>query len=104
MPHAPKPAKLVTPHGPSAPSASTITNPPYVIPKMTPNITHITEPAEACVEAGADAISAINTIKSVTMDVDAEVSGMRTISGYSGRAVRPIALRHGCYRHDQTNH
>ena len=65
-----------------------------VIPKMTPNITHITEPALACIEAGADAISAINTIKSVTMDVDAEVSGQRTISGYSGRAVRPIALRH----------
>ena len=65
-----------------------------VIPKMTPNITHITEPAAACVEAGADAISAINTIKSVTMTFDSEVSGQRTISGYSGRAVRPIALRH----------
>jgi dihydropyrimidine dehydrogenase (NAD+) subunit PreA len=65
-----------------------------VIPKMTPNITHIAEPAEACVEAGADAISAINTIKSVTMDTDAEVAGRRTVSGYSGRAVRPIALRH----------
>ena len=61
---------------------------------MTPNITHIAEPAEACVQAGADAISAINTIKSVTMDIDAEVTGKRTISGYSGRAVRPIALRH----------
>ena len=65
-----------------------------VISKMTPNITHIAEPAAACVEAGADAISAINTIKSVTMRVDAEVAGQRTISGYSGRAVRPIALRH----------
>lgn len=65
-----------------------------VIPKMTPNITHIEEPAMACVQAGADAISAINTIKSVTMDEDAEVAGQRTISGYSGRAVRPIALRH----------
>ena len=61
---------------------------------MTPNITHIAEPAAACVEAGADAISAINTIKSVTMDADAEVAGQRTISGYSGRAVRPIALRY----------
>ena len=65
-----------------------------VIPKMTPNITHIEEPATACVEVGANAISAINTIKSVTMDEDAEVAGQRTISGYSGRAVRPIALRH----------
>ena len=65
-----------------------------VIPKMTPNITHITEPAAACMEAGADALSAINTIKSVTMSFDAEVSGQRIISGYSGRAVRPIAMRH----------
>ena len=65
-----------------------------VIPKMTPNITHIAEPAAACVEAGADAISAINTIKSVTMTFESEVSEQRTISGYSGRAVRPIALRH----------
>jgi dihydropyrimidine dehydrogenase (NAD+) subunit PreA len=65
-----------------------------VISKMTPNITHVAEPAEACADAGADAISAINTIKSVTMDAGAEVAGQRTVSGYSGRAVRPIALRH----------
>ncbi len=65
-----------------------------VIPKMTPNITHITEPAAACLEAGADALSAINTIKSVTMEPDAEVAGQLTISGYSGRAVRPIAMRY----------
>ena len=65
-----------------------------VIAKMTPNITHIVEPAMACIEGGSDAISAINTIKSVTMDAEAEVAGQRTISGYSGRAVRPIALRY----------
>ena len=65
-----------------------------VISKMTPNITNMAVPATACVEAGADAISAINTIKSVTMTFDAEVSGHRTVSGYSGRAVRPIALRY----------
>ena len=64
-----------------------------VIPKMTPNITHIYHPALAAFFAGADAISAINTIKSVTMSDEAEVSGRRTISGYSGRAVKPIALR-----------
>ena len=57
-----------------------------VIAKMTPNITHITEPATASLLGGADALSAINTIKSVTMDSDAEVSGHLTISGYSGRA------------------
>ena len=65
-----------------------------VIPKMTPNVTHITEPTMAVYFAGADAISAINTIKSVTMGNGARVSGHKTISGLSGRAVRPIALRH----------
>ncbi len=65
-----------------------------VISKMTPNITHITSPAIGAYFAGADAISAINTIKSVTMSQGAEVSGKRTISGFSGRAIKPIALRH----------
>ncbi len=64
-----------------------------VIPKMTPNITHIEQPAQEGYFAGADAISAINTIKSVTMDEHSEVTGLRTVSGYSGRAVKPIALR-----------
>ena len=64
-----------------------------VIPKMTPNITHMASPAKEAFFSGADAISAINTIKSVTMDPLAEVSGRRTVSGYSGRAVKPIALR-----------
>ena len=65
-----------------------------VIPKMTPNITNINQPAMGAYFAGADAISAINTIKSVTMNPDAAVSGKQTMSGYSGRAVKPIALRH----------
>ena len=64
-----------------------------VIPKMTPNITHITQPAMGAYFAGADAISAINTIKSVTMNNCSAVSEKRTVSGYSGRAVKPIALR-----------
>ena len=65
-----------------------------VIPKMTPNITHINEPAMASYFAGADAISAINTIKSITMDDRSNVSGQRTVSGLSGRAVKPIAQRY----------
>lgn len=64
-----------------------------VIAKMTPNITHIEEPAIAAVEGGADAIAAINTIKSVTMKRRSEVAGKATISGYSGKAVKPIAQR-----------
>ena len=65
-----------------------------VIPKMTPNIAHISDPAMGAFFAGADAISAINTIKSVTMGSGSEVNGSQTGSGYSGRAVKPIALRH----------
>ena len=64
-----------------------------VIPKMTPNITLMSNPAMGAYFAGADAISAINTIKSVTMDDRASVSGKKTVSGLSGRAVKPIALR-----------
>jgi len=65
-----------------------------VIPKMTPNIAHIAQPAMGAYFAGADAISAINTIKSVTLGEGSEVNGCQTGSGYSGRAVKPIALRH----------
>ena len=65
-----------------------------VIPKMTPNIAHISEPAMGAYFAGADAISAINTIKSVTMGEGSEVNGCQTGSGLSGKAVKPIALRY----------
>lgn len=65
-----------------------------VIAKMTPNIAHIAQPAMGAYFAGADAISAINTIKSVTLGEGSEVNGCQTGSGYSGKAVKPIALRH----------
>lgn len=65
-----------------------------VIAKMTPNITHMSSPAMAAYFSGCDGIAAINTIKSITMDESAKVNGMRTISGYSGRAIKPIAQRH----------
>jgi dihydropyrimidine dehydrogenase (NAD+) subunit PreA len=65
-----------------------------VIPKMTPNITQINQPAMAAHFASADAVSAINTIKSVTMNDRGAVANKKTVSGLSGRAVKPIALRH----------
>lgn len=65
-----------------------------VIAKMTPNITNINKPAMGAYFAGVDAISAINTIKSVTMSPESAVSDKWTVSGYSGRAVKPIALRY----------
>ena len=65
-----------------------------VIPKMTPNITQINKPAMASCFADADAVSAINTIKSVTMNERGAVTTKKTVSGLSGRAVKPIALRY----------
>ena len=62
-----------------------------VIAKMTPNIGSIVPVALAAHFAGADGISAINTVKSVTMGGD--VSSQKIVSGYSGPAVKPIAER-----------
>ena len=67
--------------------------------KLTPNVTHIEDPARAAFRAGCQGVSAINTIRSV-MGVDLEtlrpepnVEGYTTPGGYSCRAVKPIALR-----------
>ena len=64
-----------------------------VIPKMTPNLASMMHVSLAVFFAEGDGISAINTIKSVTMSTAAAVSGKKTMSGYSGKAVKPIALR-----------
>lgn len=64
-----------------------------VLAKMTPNTARIGIPAKAALDVGADGIAAINTIKSVTTSREAEVCGSTAISGYSGKAVKPIALR-----------
>lgn len=69
-----------------------------VIVKLTPNITDITEPARAAKRGGADALSLINTIKCITgVDLDTFVpypivDQKSTHGGYSGPAVKPIAL------------
>ncbi|KPJ59704.1 MAG: dihydropyrimidine dehydrogenase [Latescibacteria bacterium DG_63] len=69
-----------------------------VLVKLTPNITDITEPAVAAVEAGAEGLVLINTVRSI-IGVDLErlvpvpsVAGFGTPGGYSGPAVKPIAL------------
>ena len=67
--------------------------------KMTPNITDMVPVALACLEGGADGIAAINTIKSIcNIDLDKKVGlpivdGKSSVSGYSGKAVKPVALR-----------
>lgn len=67
--------------------------------KMTPNVTHIEEPSRACLAAGCEGISAINTIRCImgvnleTLRPEPTVEGYSTPGGYSSKAVRPIALR-----------
>lgn len=67
--------------------------------KMTPNVGSVTAPAGAAVKAGVNGISAINTILSVigvdlaTLRPLPTVEGHTVPGGYSGQAVRPIALR-----------
>ena len=69
-----------------------------VIVKLTPNITNVVYAARAAKRAGADAISLINTINSITnVNLDTfvpepAVSGRSTHGGYCGPAVKPIAL------------
>ena len=64
-----------------------------VIPKMTPNIGSVGTVAMGALLAGADGISAINTIKSVTLSDTSAVNSRKVVSGYSGKAIKPIALR-----------
>ncbi|NBC32028.1 MAG: NAD-dependent dihydropyrimidine dehydrogenase subunit PreA [Alphaproteobacteria bacterium] len=70
-----------------------------VIVKLTPNITDILKPAQAAKRGGADAVSLINTVQSITaIDLDLMcpepvVDGHGTHGGYCGPAVKPIALR-----------
>ena len=69
-----------------------------VIVKLTPNITDIRKPAEAARRGGADAVSLINTINSITaVDLDRmapepTIDGKGSHGGYCGPAVKPIAL------------
>ena len=69
-----------------------------VIVKLTPNIADIRKPAEAAQRGGADAVSLINTINSITsVDLDLfapepTIDGKGAHGGYCGPAVKPIAL------------
>ncbi|MDJ0627127.1 MAG: NAD-dependent dihydropyrimidine dehydrogenase subunit PreA [Rhodobacter sp.] len=69
-----------------------------VIVKLTPNITDIRYPARAARKGGADAVSLINTVSSITsVDLDAmspepSIDGKGSHGGYCGPAVKPIAL------------
>ncbi|RYY89109.1 MAG: NAD-dependent dihydropyrimidine dehydrogenase subunit PreA [Chitinophagaceae bacterium] len=70
-----------------------------VITKLTPNVHSVVPTGKACVEAGTNALSLINTIQSVTgIDLDTLVpnpfvGGQSVFGGYCGPAVKPIALK-----------
>lgn len=65
-----------------------------VIVKLTPNVADIVEVAEAGVKAGADAITAINTVRAMAIDVEtASPILANKIGGLSGSAIKPIAAR-----------
>ncbi len=62
--------------------------------KLTPNVTDIVKPARAIAEAGADALSIINTISAMGVDIRTRRPRIATVfGGLSGPAIKPIALR-----------
>ena len=65
-----------------------------VIPKLTPNVTDVSSFARAAEEAGADAISLVNTFLAMAIDVETRRPKLSNIvGGLSGPAIRPIAVR-----------
>ncbi len=70
-----------------------------ILAKLTPNVARMSDAGEAARRGGADGLSAINTIKSVvnvnphTYVSSPAVHGRSAVGGYSGNAVKPIALR-----------
>lgn len=65
-----------------------------LIVKLTPNVTDITEIARAAEASGADAISLINTLLGMAIDVKRHRPVLaRVVGGFSGPAVKPVALR-----------
>jgi len=65
-----------------------------VIPKLTPNVTDVASFARAAEEAGADAISLVNTFLAMAIDIETRRPKLTNgMGGLSGPAIRPIAIR-----------
>ena len=70
-----------------------------IIPKLTPNVTDVASFARAAEDAGADAISLVNTFLAMVIDVETRAPKIsNVVGGLSGPAIRPIAVRmvHEC--------
>jgi len=73
-------------------SIRAVTSLPLIV-KLTPNVTDIKMIAQAAEEAGADALSLINTLVGMAIDIDSRKPKLANISGgLSGPAVKPVAL------------
>jgi dihydroorotate dehydrogenase (NAD+) catalytic subunit len=65
-----------------------------VIVKLSPNVTDIAETAKSAVKAGADVLTAINTVKALAIDAETALPVLNNVrGGLSGPAIKPIALR-----------
>jgi dihydroorotate dehydrogenase (NAD+) catalytic subunit len=65
-----------------------------LIAKLSPNVTDIVEMAQSCADAGADALSLINTLTGMAIDLSKRKAVLANITGgLSGPAVKPVALR-----------
>jgi dihydroorotate dehydrogenase (NAD+) catalytic subunit len=65
-----------------------------VIPKLTPNVTDVASFARAAEDAGADAVSLVNTFLALAIDVETRRPAITNVlGGLSGPAIRPIAVR-----------
>jgi len=65
-----------------------------IIAKLSPNVTDITEIGRACEAAGADGLTAINTLLGMRIDLKSRQPVLaNTMGGFSGPAVFPVALR-----------
>ena len=72
-----------------------------VIPKLTPNVTDVASFAKASEDAGADAVSLVNTFLAMAIDVESRRPKIsNVVGGLSGPAIRPIAVRmvYDCHR------
>src|SRR3954470_3087740 len=70
-----------------------------LIPKLTPNVTDVASFARAAEDAGADAVSLVNTFLAMVIDVETRKPKISNgVGGLSGPAIRPIAVRmvHEC--------
>ncbi len=75
-------------------AAVRLATPLPLIVKLSPNVTDIVPFAKACEAQGADALSLINTVRALAIDVDTQRPKVTNlVGGLSGPAIRPIAVR-----------